>query len=42
MCALLLVLATARAQCPPANIPLNVGESVNYDLYFKWDQAARW
>ena len=36
MCALLLVLATARAQCPPANIPLNVGESVNYDLYFKW------
>ena len=36
MCALLLVFAAARAQCPPANIPLNVGESVNYDLYFKW------
>lgn len=35
-CMLLFTQATAHAQCPPANIPLNTGESVNYDLYFKW------
>ena len=35
ICALLFV-ANARAQCLPSTPPINHGETVNYDIYFKW------
>ncbi|MGP1420168.1 MAG: DUF3108 domain-containing protein [Tannerella sp.] len=34
-CALLFASHT-RAQCLPSTLPINHGETVNYDIYFKW------
>jgi hypothetical protein len=35
ICMLLFALHT-RAQCLPSTLPINHGETVNYDIYFKW------
>lgn len=33
---MLLFALHTRAQCLPSTLPINHGETVNYDIYFKW------